>query len=57
MRGYPLDPAEKAAITRALNEIEQSRTNGARTRSHEQPERPERPRHANPSDTESSSEA
>jgi hypothetical protein len=54
MRGYPLDPAEKAAVIRALHEIERSSANGSQPRSHEQPEQP---RHTKPSDTESSSEA
>lgn len=38
MHGYPLDPAEKAALTRALDEVERVRTNGSHPGSHEQSE-------------------
>jgi hypothetical protein len=29
MRGYPLDPVEKAALEHALHEVEHSRSNGS----------------------------
>jgi hypothetical protein len=49
MHGYPLDPAEKAALTRALDEVEQSRTNtnGSGPSSHEPHGHP-RPASASP---------
>lgn len=38
MHGYPLDSAEKAALTRALDEVERVRANGSHPGSHEQSE-------------------
>jgi hypothetical protein len=38
MHGYPLDPAEKAALMRALDEVERARTNGSHPGSPEQAE-------------------
>ncbi len=45
MRGYPLDPIEKAALKHALHEVEHSRSNGS---SPGAPERSEPEHHAQP---------
>jgi len=40
MRGYPLDPVEKAALEHALHEVERSQSNGPSAPESSEPNRP-----------------